>query len=59
MLGYIGYYRKLIKIYTNITTPLENILKKDKILQWTPKCDKDFDTLNEKLNTTPILIFPD
>jgi hypothetical protein len=39
-------------------TLLENILKKSEVFQWTPECDKAFDILKEKLNTTPILIFP-
>jgi hypothetical protein len=26
--------------------------------QWTPKCDKSFEILKEKINTTSILIFP-
>jgi hypothetical protein len=57
-LGHTGYYRRFIKIYANITTPLENILKKLEVFQWTPECDKAFDILKEKVNTTPILIFP-
>jgi hypothetical protein len=28
------------------------------MFQWTPECDKAFETLKEKLSTTPILIFP-
>jgi hypothetical protein len=28
------------------------------MFQWTPECDKSFETLKEKLNTTSILIFP-
>jgi hypothetical protein len=47
-----------IQRYANITAPLENILKKDETFQWTPECDEAFDTLKEKLITTPILIFP-
>ena len=47
-----------IRRYANITTPLENLLKKDEMFQWTPECDKAFKTLKENLITTPILIFP-
>jgi hypothetical protein len=28
------------------------------VFQWTPECDKAFETLKDNLNTTPILIFP-
>jgi hypothetical protein len=58
MLGHTGYYRRFIRRYENITAPLENLLKKAEVFQWTPECDKAFETLKEKLNTTPILIFP-
>jgi hypothetical protein len=57
-LGHTGYYCRFIKSYANISTPLENILKKVKVFQWTLECDKLFETLKDKLNTTPILIFP-
>jgi hypothetical protein len=56
-LGHTGYYHKFIRRYENITTPLENLLKKSEMFQWTPECDKAFDILKEKLSTTPILIF--
>jgi hypothetical protein len=58
MLGNTGYYRRFIQRYANITSPLENLLKKAAPFQWTPECDKAFETLKEKLNTTPIMIFP-
>jgi hypothetical protein len=57
-LGHIGYYRRFIRRYANITAPLENLLKKDETFQWTPKCDKEFETLKEKLIIALILIFP-
>jgi len=53
-----GYYRSFIRRYANITAPLENLLKKAETFQWTPECEKAFETLKEKLITTPILIFP-
>ena len=58
MLGNTGYYHRFIRRYENINAPLENIIKKSEVFQWTPECDKVFDILREKLNTTPILIFP-
>jgi hypothetical protein len=34
-LGHTGYYRKFIKAYAQITTPMEKLLKKDSKFQWT------------------------
>jgi hypothetical protein len=57
-LGHTGYYHRFIRRYENIIALLKNLLKKARVFQWTPKCYKVFETLKEKLNTTPILIFP-
>jgi hypothetical protein len=37
-LGHTGYYKKFIKEYAQITTPMENILKKDRPFQWLEEC---------------------
>jgi hypothetical protein len=57
-LGHTGYYRRFIQRYAKITVPLENLLKKAEMFQWTLECDKSFERLKEKLIKTPILIFP-
>jgi hypothetical protein len=57
-LGHTWYYHTFIRRYENITAPLENLLKKAEVFQWTPKCDKVVEILKENINTTPILIFP-
>jgi hypothetical protein len=51
MLGHTWYYRRFIRRYENITAPLENLLKKSEVFQWTPECDKVFDILKENLKT--------
>jgi hypothetical protein len=58
-LGHTGYYRKFIKGYTQITTPMEKLLKKDCQFSWTEECQQSFDTLKQKMVTAPILVFPD
>jgi hypothetical protein len=58
-LGHTGYYRKFIKGYAQITTPMENILKKDSKFQWTEECQHSFNTLKKKMVTAPILVFRD
>jgi hypothetical protein len=57
-LGHIGYYRRFIRRYENITAQMETILKKAEVFQCSLEFDKEFETLKEKLNTTPIWIFP-
>jgi hypothetical protein len=58
-LGHTRYYRKFIKIYTQITIPMEKLLKKDIKSQWNDECQQILDILKEKMVTTPIMVFPD
>jgi hypothetical protein len=58
-LGHTGYYRKFIKGYAQITTPMEKLLKKEAKFQWNEDCQKGLDTLKQKLGDHTILIFPD
>jgi hypothetical protein len=59
MLGHTRYYRKFIKGYTQITTPMEKMLRKDTKYQWNDECQHDLNTLKENMVTAPILVFPD
>jgi hypothetical protein len=44
-LGHTSYYRKFIKGYTQITTPMEKLLKKEAKFQWNEDCQKGMDML--------------
>jgi hypothetical protein len=57
-LRHIEYYRNFIKGYTQITTPMEKLLKKDCQFHWTEECQQSFDTLKQKMVTASILVFP-
>eukprot|EP00253_Pinus_taeda_P014900 PITA_14900 len=57
MLGHTGYYRKIIKAYTQITAPMEKLLKKDVTFYWNEECYRNLDVLKEKMVTAPILVF--
>jgi hypothetical protein len=57
-LGHSGYYRKFIKGYAQITTPMEKLLKKDAKFQWNDDFQKGLNTLKQKLVIVSILIFP-
>jgi hypothetical protein len=58
-LGHIGYYKKFIKGYAQITTIMENLLRKDTKFHWNDECQHSLDTLKETMVTAPILVFPD
>ena len=57
-LGLTGYYRKFVKNYGNIATPL-TALPKNNSFTWTPATAQDFQTLKMVMCTTPVLALPD
>ena len=57
-LGHTCYYRKFIRGYAAITTPMEKLLKKDAAFEWTQECQGSFDNLKAKMAFAPILVFP-
>jgi len=58
-LRYMRYYRKFIKCYDQITTPMEKLLKKYVMFCWNEECQKSLDVLKEKMVIVPILVFSD
>jgi hypothetical protein len=58
VLGHTRYYKKFIKRYAHITTPMEKILKKEWQFHWTKECQQSFNTLKKKMVIAPILVFP-
>jgi hypothetical protein len=53
-----GYYRKFVKNYGNIATPLTALLKKNSFT-WTPTAAQDFQTFKMAMCTTLFLTLPD
>ena len=58
-LGHTGYYHKFIKGYIVITAPMEKLLKKDVAFEWNHECQGSFNTLKNKMELEPILVFLD
>jgi GGDEF domain-containing protein len=58
-LGLTGYYRRFIENFSKIAKPMTNLLKKTNEFEWTLECDLSFQTLKQKLTTTPVLALPD
>jgi hypothetical protein len=58
-IGMAGYYRCFNEGFSKIARPMAALLAKKVEFKWTPACQKSFETLKEKLTTSPILIMPD
>ena len=58
-LGLVGYYRKFIPRFADISRVLTHLTKKDVEFKWTPECKNCFQILKDFLQKTPILRYPD
>ena len=58
IIGLCSYYRKFVKNFSKIAKPMSNLIKKDIKFEWTKECQEAFETLKEKLITSPILQHP-
>ena len=57
-LGLTGYYRSLVKGYSEIASCLTDLTKDDAKWHWYERHQKAFETLREKLMSAPILSYP-
>ena len=55
----VGYYRKFVPRFTDISRVLTHLTKKDMEFKWTPECKNCFQILKEFLQQAPILRYPD
>ena len=54
-LGLIGYYRKFVPWFADISRVLTHLMKKDMEFKWTPECKNCFQILKDFLQKAPIL----
>jgi transposase InsO family protein len=59
LLGMVGYYRKFIPNYADVSRPLTQLTRKNSSFEWTDTCQKSFETLKQALISNPILRYPD
>ena len=57
--GLASYCRRFVENFSKIAKPLSNLLQKHVKYVCSPECDFAFNTLKEKLVTTPVLTPPD
>ncbi|XP_059073321.1 uncharacterized protein LOC131874098 [Cryptomeria japonica] len=54
----IGYYRRFIRDFNKMATPLYSLLTKDVKFHWTEDCEQEFLNLKEALTQAPVLKCP-
>jgi len=57
-LGLALFYRSLVQDFATIAKPLTELTKKDLPFWWGPSQQKAFETIKDKLCTTPVLAYP-
>ncbi|KAG8472932.1 hypothetical protein CXB51_034788 [Gossypium anomalum] len=58
-LGLAGYYRRFVKGFSMIATPMTRLLQKDVKFEWTEKCQQSFEKLKTLLTEAPVLVLPE
>jgi hypothetical protein len=58
-LGLCNYYRRFIRNFADLASPLTDLTKKDAKFDWTAECQACFDELKKRLTSEPILAHPD
>ena len=55
----VGYYRKFVPRFADISRVLTHLTKKDVEFKWTPECENCFQILKDFLQQAPIPKYPD
>ena len=58
-LGLAGYYRRFIKDFSRIATPMTKLTKKNQPYVWTEQCEQAFEKLKQALVEAPVLQIPE
>ena len=57
-LSLAGYYRRFVKGFSVIASPLTKLLRKGVMFEWSDKCQNSFEQLKEMLVEAPVLTQP-
>jgi len=58
-LGFANFYRRFIKHFSKIVSPITRLLKKDTPFNWDPAAQSAFDDLKKAFSSDPILVHYD
>ena len=58
-LGFGNFYRRFIRGFSEVTQPLNELLKKDRKFEWTAECQRAFKDLKTRFTSEPVLVMPD
>ena len=58
-MGFCNYYRRFVRDFAGIASPLSSLTKKKVPFVWTDECQAAFDRLRKELITAPVLEIPD
>ena len=57
-LGHMSHHQKFIRVYAEVTSPMDKLLKKGVKFQWSEQFQESSDVLKNKMVIAPILVFP-
>ena len=58
-LGLASFYRRHCQSFSKLAVPLTDMLKKDRLFEWTEESTKAFEALKDTSSSAPLLIVPD
>lgn len=62
LIGMVGYYRRFLKDFSSLCSPITDLLKgrkKGQPIVWNPEAEEAFKKIKTTLTTTPVLASPD
>ena len=57
-LGLANYYRRFVKIFSHLTSPMTQLMRKEICFVWNDACEHSFQELKKRLTSAPILVIP-
>lgn len=57
--GFTNYYRRFIKNFAQLMTPLTRLLRKDETFIWSSDCQRSFEQIKLLFSSSPLLCHPD